>query len=42
MNGMGFGFGSKNKVGFLKKKKRRGDILDIGDDIMNMKLDGSG
>ena len=26
--------------GFLKKKKRRGDILDIGDDIMNMKLDG--
>ena len=28
--------------GFLKKKKRRGDILDIGDDVMNMRLDGSG
>lgn len=28
--------------GFLKKKKRSGDILDISDDVMNMKLDGSG
>lgn len=31
--------------GFLKKKKKTKtaeNILDIGDDIMNMKLDGSG
>ncbi len=32
-----------DKVGkFFGKKKKKGDILDIGNDVMNMKLDGSG
>jgi len=32
---MGFGF-------FKKKKKKTDDILGISDDVMDMKLDGSG
>lgn len=31
---MGFGIFGK------KKKKKTGDILDISDDVMNIKLDG--
>ena len=33
---MGFGFFKKKA-----KKKTADNVLDIGDDIMNMKLDGS-
>lgn len=32
---MGFGFFKK------KKKKTRDTVLEIGDDVMNMRLDGS-
>jgi len=34
---MGFGFFKKKK-----KKKTSGNILNIGEDVMDMKLDGSG
>jgi len=33
---MGFGFGKKGK-----KKKSVDDILEIDEDVMNLKLDGS-